>query len=280
MRVFVTDGDQRPALAITRSLGRRGTGVTVGESRPLSLASSSRYCAGHVTYPSPYDRPEAFEQFLLAYVDRERVDVVIPVTDVTTYLVARNRVALSNRGATTTAPAFEAFDLVSDKSILLQRARQSDVPIPRTHFVDGLEGLKAVVDAVEYPAVIKPTRSRIPTGGGWVGTAVQYADSVSDLCRVYHETAYLASYPSLIQERVVGPGLGLFVLFDRGHLLTTFAHRRIREKPPSGGASVMCESVPADPRLTAHALRLLGPLGWHGVAMLEYKQDVRTGTFV
>src|SRR6185369_14394569 len=53
MTVFVTDGDQRPALAIVRTLGRRGLRVLVGEDGPASLASSSKYCAGHITYPSP-----------------------------------------------------------------------------------------------------------------------------------------------------------------------------------------------------------------------------------
>lgn len=276
MKVLVTDGDQRPALAITRSLGRRGISVLVGEERPVSLASSSKYCTRHVKYPSPYQTPEAFERFLLAFVEREQVDVVIPVTDVTTHLVARNRLALSDCSATT-APPFQAFDLVSDKWALLQRALHSDIPIPRTHFVEGLAGLKAVAARLEYPAVIKPARSRILTDTGWVGATVHYADCESDLYRLYHEIDYLASYPSLIQERIVGPGLGLFVLFDLGHLVTTFAHRRIREKPPSGGVSVLCEAVPVDPHLTAQAIRLLGPLGWHGVAMLEYKQDRRTG---
>jgi len=276
MKAFVTDGDQRPALAITRSLGRRGISVMVGEARPVSLASSSKYCARHVTYPSPYETPEAFERFLAALVEREQVDVVIPVTDVTTHLVARSRLAFSDRSATT-APPFEAFDVVSDKWTLLQRAVQSDIPIPRTHFVEGLAGLKAVVARLDYPAVIKPSRSRILTNTGWLGTTVHYADCESDLCRLYHDIEYLASYPSLIQERIIGPGIGLFVLFDHGHLVTTFAHRRIREKPPSGGVSVLCEAVPIDPQLTAHAICLLGPLRWHGVAMLEYKQDGRTG---
>src|SRR5205823_2531443 len=52
----------------------------------------------------------------------------------------------------------------------------------------------------------------------------------------------------------------------------------LREKPPSGGVSVLRESVPVDPIVRDQAIRLLGPLGWHGVAMLEYKQDRRTGT--
>ena len=42
-------------------------------------------------------------------------------------------------------------------------------------------------------------------------------------------------------------------------------------------ASVLCESVALDPVMLDHAMRLLGPLGWHGVAMMEFKQDQRTG---
>ena len=135
MRVFVTDGDQRPALAITRSLGRRGIEVLVGEDRPVSLASSSRYAAGHRTYPSPHDDPQAFDRFLEDLVLRERVDVVIPVTDVTTYMVARRQDELRPQTAVA-APPFDAFDFVSDKGRLLRHAALRGVSIPRTFFVD------------------------------------------------------------------------------------------------------------------------------------------------
>jgi predicted ATP-grasp superfamily ATP-dependent carboligase len=166
---------------------------------------------------------------------------------------------------------------VANKWSLLQRASQCSIPIPRTHFVDGGAGLKRLIAQIEYPAVVKPLRSRILTDAGWLGTIVQYAHSASDLVRLYQDTDYLACYPSLIQERIVGPGIGVFVLCDHGRLCAAFAHRRVREKPTSGGASVLCESVALDPELLDQAMRLLGPLGWHGAAMIEYKQDRRTG---
>jgi len=276
MKALVTDGDERPALAITRSLGRRGISVLVAEERPASLASSSRYCAGHVTYPSPYRRPEAFQRFMEDFVRRERVDVVVPVTDVTTALTCRNRAAIERYSAIA-APPFDAFDLASDKSSLLRSAVRCGIPIPRTHFVDGIASLRPIAGCVEYPAVVKPARSRIFTDRGWVGTRVHYASSEADLWRLYEQTDYLASFPSLIQQRLVGAGTGLFVLFDHGRLIAAFAHRRLREKPPSGGVSVLCESIQVAPRLRDDAVRLLGPLGWHGVAMLEYKEDASTG---
>src|SRR5688500_19759799 len=99
MRAFVTDGDQRPALAITRSLGRRGISVVVGEEAEYSLASSSAYCNRHVRYPSPRLHPRAFEQFLLEFVPRNQIDVVVTVTDVTTHAIASVQGDLSGTGA-------------------------------------------------------------------------------------------------------------------------------------------------------------------------------------
>lgn len=276
MKALVTDGDQRSALAVTRSLGRRGVSVLVGEEQARCLASSSRYCARPVAYPSPYREPAAFQRFLLDFVQRERVDVVVPVSDVTTTSICLNLDALTRHTAIA-APSFAAFDRVTDKARLLESAVRCGIPVPRTHLTNGIAGLRQVVDRVEYPAVVKPARSRIFTTSGWLATSVHYACSEADLWRLYEETEYLTSYPSLIQERIVGPGVGLFVLFDHGELLTAFAHKRLREKPPSGGVSVLCESVPVEPQLREDALRLLGPLGWHGVAMLEYKQDRSTG---
>jgi len=275
-KAFVTDGDQRPALAITRSLGRRGIAVVVGAEQPVSLASASRYCVRHVTYPSPYQHPEAFDRFMLDLVERERIDVVMPVTDVTTHLIAKNWPALGLYSGSAT-PSFDAYDFVANKWRLLQQAEQCGVPIPRTLFIDDGAAVAQVLDRVEYPAVIKPLRSRIRTAGGWLPTTVQYASNEADLLRLYRDLAYLASHPSMIQERIVGPGVGVFVLCDRGRLCAAFAHRRLREKPPSGGASVLCESIALDPELLDQAMRLLGPIGWHGVAMMEFKQDQRTG---
>ena len=279
MKALVTDGDQRPALAITRSLGRRGITVVVGEERSASLASSSKYCAASVAYPSPYSQPEAFDRFLRDFVARERVDVVMPVSDVTTYAVAQRRTELTRYSAVA-APSFESFDLSCDKWRLLQRASKCGIPIPQTHLVEGLAGLMAILPSVHCPAVVKPVRSRTLTTQGWIGAGVQYASSERDLIGLYRTIDYLARHPSLVQERIVGPGTGLFVLCEHGQVRAAFAHRRLREKPPSGGVSVLSESIAVDPRLLDQAALLLGALRWHGVAMLEYKQDRRTGRLV
>jgi predicted ATP-grasp superfamily ATP-dependent carboligase len=160
---------------------------------------------------------------------------------------------------------------------VLERAMDCGIPIPRTHFVDDITDLRRILPRVEYPAVVKSRWSRILTDDGWQATTAQYACSEAELRRLYDEVDYLSSKPSLIQERIHGSGIGVFLLCDRGTVLTAFAHRRLREKPPSGGVSVLCESLPLDASLRDEASRLVGPIGWQGVAMVEYKLDQRTG---
>jgi len=87
-----------------------------------------------------------------------------------------------------------------------------------------------------------------------------------------------AAYPLLLQQRIVGPGIGIFLLIWNGQLLATFAHRRLREKPHSGGVSVYSESVMADADLVERSRTLLEHMRWCGVAMVEFKRDASTGT--
>jgi predicted ATP-grasp superfamily ATP-dependent carboligase len=56
----------------------------------------------------------------------------------------------------------------------------------------------------------------------------------------------------------------------------SFAYRRLREYPASGGPSTLRESI-RDPDLQATTERLLSLLGWVGVAMAEFKVDPRDG---
>jgi predicted ATP-grasp superfamily ATP-dependent carboligase len=85
-----------------------------------------------------------------------------------------------------------------------------------------------------------------------------------------------SAYPVLLQRHVAGAGEGFFALRWGGRTMATFAHRRVREKPPSGGVSVYRESIPLHARLVEPGLRLLDALDWQGVAMVECKREAGT----
>lgn len=269
--VFVTDGSARAALAVTRSLGRLGHRVLVGEKALGALAHASRYCARAVVYPDPVTGPDAFVASLARTVNDEAVDVVLPVADIATMLVTRNRERFAS-AAVPFAPA-PLIDRAADKVDVLATAARLGVPVPRSQVV-AYAG--AIPTSVEYPVVIKPWRSRVQTPRGWMSTSVSYA---SDRAALERDLAGRGAheFPVMLQECIDGPGVGVFACYDRGRAVALFSHRRLRERPPWGGVSVLSESAELPPAAAAHATRLLDELQWHGVAMVEFKQDVHDG---
>jgi predicted ATP-grasp superfamily ATP-dependent carboligase len=77
---------------------------------------------------------------------------------------------------------------------------------------------------------------------------------------------------ALLQEYIDGHGEAIFLLTDGDCARAVFAHRRLREKPPAGGVSVLRESIVPDPVLLDGSKRLLAALDWHGVAMVEFRR--------
>ena len=273
MKVLVTDGDTRAALAVTRSLGRAGYDVFVGERQAASLAQSSRYGSSGIVYPDPAVASDDFVEYLARRVREHGIDVIVPVADVTTLLLTEHRDRFEPRcrlpfgSATVVARAADKVDIV-------QTAARIGIPIPRSVVVASPADLPEI--DFGYPMVVKSRRSRVRTAEGWVSSAVSFAAGRDALLRdLASRPAY--DFPLLVQERIQGPGMGIFACYQQGRAVALFSHRRIRERPPWGGVSVLCESVPLDPFATDCALRLLNEIGWQGVAMVEFKRDERDG---
>ncbi len=269
MRVLVLDGNQRSALAATRALGLSGAEVITADSRRPTLAGASRHASGSLTYPCPYTQPAAFREAVPALAHGAGVDVVLPMTEVTTYLVARHRE--DYEGIHLPLPAFDAFERLSDKGRLFREAEALGVPIPETRMVRDPAAAPELADALGYPVVLKPYRSRILEGDRWLAASVRIADNRQAVEAAIRDEPALSRHPFLLQAYVSGTGQGVFALYGKGEPLAFFAHRRLRERPPWGGVSVLSESVPVNPRMEAISRRLLGTVHWEGVAMVEFK---------
>ena len=140
MDAIVLDGEQRSALAVTRSLGRRGIHVTVGAENKPSLSSCSRYCSNAFSYPSPYDDPAGFIKALAETEATPRTSILFPMTDVTLTEVLLNREKLPD---TMIIPFvdFEKYQNLTDKIKLFQIARELGVNIPATFISTEFENI-------------------------------------------------------------------------------------------------------------------------------------------
>lgn len=269
-RVLVLDGFWNKTLAAVRSLGRRGAFVAAGERTRLAPALFSRYCGRRFVYPSAARRPEAF----LAALEREiRVggyDVLLPMELATQLLVTRHRRRLEPRVRIPFADADRTLRL-HDKGLLTAFARDHGIECPPTFFPEGPEDAAALAADLPYPVLVKPRRS---SGGRGIRRVERRADFAGAYAAVH------AAFPAPIVQECLPPGgaaLGVAVLMNfASQPRASFAYRRLREYPASGGPSTLRESIP-DPDLRATAERLLSLLGWVGVAMVEFKVDPRDG---
>lgn len=273
--VLITDGEQRAALAIVRSIGRAGYRCVVCSTTGRSLAGASRFASKEVRVPDPAGDPVAHTRAVEAIVRDHGIDLLIPVTDASLLSLLPGRACIDAR---IPFPDIATFRAVCDKGRVLQAARDLGIRVPRQRVIDSQSDQDELV--ADLPVVLKPTRSVYTAADGTrAKVGVRWARTPPEL-RLALASYPPAAYPILAQHAVEGPGIGIFVLLHDGRLLARFSHRRIREKPPSGGVSVVRQSEPMDDELLEMSVALLRRFGWEGVAMVEYKRDRHTGEHV
>jgi predicted ATP-grasp superfamily ATP-dependent carboligase len=276
INVLVTDGEGRSTLAVTRSLGKKGCRVVVTGKDMPNLSSSSRYCEKAYQTPDPFHAGKDYSSAIAEIVAKEDIQILIPMTEQSIYLLNPIREDILP-ACVLACPTAGKISLIANKVSLFKRAEKIGVAIPKTFYLNGPDDLAAKAKEIKcYPVVVKPALSRIQDEDGFISGGVNYADSQDELENLY-ATQKALCFPSMIQERIIGEGTGLFTLYDTNQHLALFSHRRLREKPPAGGVSVVCESVSLDADMVEASDKLLASVDWTGVAMVEFKRDVRDG---
>jgi predicted ATP-grasp superfamily ATP-dependent carboligase len=126
---------------------------------------------------------------------------------------------------------------------------------------------------IGWPVVLKPARSVVSSAdeAGQAKLGVVIAKDAHALEDAW-PNVFMAGIV-LVQSHVPGHGEGIFVLRHAGESIATFAHRRLREKPPSGGVSVLRESIAVEPDRLSRVEQILDAVGFEGVAMAELRVE-------
>jgi len=252
IKVLITDAGYKHTLAAVRSLGKAGFFVVAMGSNRFSQSFFSRYCNKKLICPDPRNEEE-FIQFLIEYLSKESIDVLIPIGYTTTVTISKHKKELLSYVKIPIAN-YESMQIASNKEKTMQLADSLNIPTPIEYYS---------IDSVEiFPVVVK---------GLYESGHVRYINSPDEL-RTINFNEYL------IQEYIPGEGYGFYALFNNGIEKAVFMHKRLREYPISGGASTCAKSV-YNEELKRLGLALLRQLHWHGVAMVEFKKDSRDGKF-
>lgn len=273
--VLVLDGDQSSSLAIVRALGRRGVRVHVASHVTDSIAGYSRHAQARLLYPDPLHDGDAFVGWLAEMLSHHPYALTIPVTERTLVPIHRNRHRLpTDRLAI--APQ-EALEQALDKELTVGLADRLGIPVPRSLTVHSVDEALRTAASFVYPVVVKPSRSVGTAGASRVQLSVTYALNVDQLARQVGHA--LRHGGVILQEYFRGEGVGVELIADRGSVRYVFQHRRLHEVPLTGGGSSLRVSEPVTPHLRQAAETLMAALGWHGVAMVEFKHASATGDY-
>jgi predicted ATP-grasp superfamily ATP-dependent carboligase len=274
-KVLIPDASNRAALAAIRSLGRRGCEVYAGTADTRCLGGMSRYAHRVVKHPSPARDPAGFAKAVAALAERFGIGTILPAADVPLNALSDNLAALPDH-VRVLAPTPESLRIAHDKIRLVELCRTIGVPVPDSVVTDApLDDTR--VAALGFPLILKPRTSRFLRDGRWREAGVVVVTDRQHLAKVLAESAGAQDGAVLLQRWVPGEGRGIFLLAKDGEPRCVFAHRRIREKPPWGGVSTLCESARPEPTLLDYATRLVRALRWSGVAMVEFRWDPATG---
>ena len=111
----------------------------------------------------------------------------------------------------------------------------------QTYYPKQLKEIELISEKLSFPVVIK-----------WLyevgGNIVEYAYNHEELLEKYELICLKYNFDEkiglpMIQEFIDGIGVGFFALYKDGRLISYYQHKRLREKPITGGSSVAAISI-------------------------------------
>ena len=272
--VLITCGHELAALSAARSLGRAGHHVTVavpdGFAAPVR---TSRYVAQVIASPDPWQDQAAFRHFLLDTASRH--DVLLPISEAAMFATAACREQLTR--TLLLLPSDKDLVFALSKYHATRAAQAAGLKTPATAFLtDGTAptSLSAMCDAaceLGFPLLLKHDNCKSPDGTYQKGRTISVRSRLQT--RAVLSELQKKNTPILAQQIVAGHGVGTFLLRWDGETRLDFAHTRLHEVPYSGGVSSLRKSCHDAHRL-ALSERLLSHIGYQGVAMCEFRENL------
>ena len=269
MRVLVTDGEDRAALAACRGLSRAGHTVAVAAGIKRAATHASRACSARLMLP-PSLSAEEFVAGLVEAVGRTPYDALLPASDAALLAVSRLRERLPG-SLLRWLPPDATVARTLQKAALLEDAPRAGFEVPETVACAEPEESHAAVATLDLPVVVKPSMSI-------VGARREAARLASDAAQLDAALARLGT-PVLIQRFYADASvLALAGVAWNGRLSAVVAARWSRRWPPVDGAASFAETVIPPSELAERTEALVRRLGWQGIFELELL-ELRPGIF-
>jgi D-aspartate ligase len=268
--VFVTTAHAKASLPLMESLCRGGMRVAAGSPKRFNAGFMSRYCRERCVYPSPRFRPADFQEWLIRFLCRRKIEMLFPVGNSGTVAVSEIQDEV-RRHTLLLLPEHPIFMTGYAKTTTLKAATAAGVPIPDTWYPhDHPGGVEGVLSEIRsWPVLVKPS---IGTGA----RGIVRCREPDELRRHFPQVE--AKYGESYVQDFVPPGKMQYkvdMLVDaKQRLLAGVVYGKSRMYPPDGGSSVLNFSADR-PDILDYAWRMLAHLNWVGFCDFDFVDDPR-----
>ena len=267
MKIIVTNAHSRIAYRCIKALAEQGHTIIAGDFVPFAMSFYSKYTSKGFSYPSPYEDPKVFIDFILNFAIEIGVEFILPIHE-ETFIFAKyySKIPTSIRVA---VPDYKDILKVHNKDMFHLKAMELGVPTPNNFFVKNIEELDHSLRKVNRPVVLKPRQ-----GGGNYG--IKFVFKPIDIKEEFLSLAkeYNLNFEQIQIQQYIPPAqkYSQVMIFSNGKLKAKFTDRHIRDYPASGGAGCLRVSTKFL-EIENHTERLLKNINWHGIAEAEYIID-------
>ncbi|MDM8000188.1 MAG: hypothetical protein QUS33_09365, partial [Dehalococcoidia bacterium] len=275
-RKAIVLGSYVNALAVVRSLGRRGAYVVMVSHAGDQIGRYSRYVKEYAAVADPYRDEDDVLRLLACKVPEWRGAIIIPTDDFFVDILSRKKDELSECYTVATASR-QAVETIQNKRLSYGLAVRLGIPVPMTFFPEKPEGLSEAARSVTYPCILKAYE-----GHKFKRDYPRKVIEVDSPARLYSEYESISrQHPLMIQEVIEGSDsniIGYAAYYDlSGDPVAEFTRRKIRQSPPSYGNAMVAESI-CNPEIVSLSRRMLRELGYAGsLVSTEFKYDDRDG---
>jgi len=248
-------------------------GCSLCRNHEVSLVASDLMSRKSHFFKKVYSDVRANDESLFDLLEKERFDVLIPVSDKTVPFISKNKPMIEERyGVKCGVPDYDQVYQVEDKSRFMAFCDAHHVPHPMTRrLTQGTLEEAALV--VGFPALIKPDYS---VGARGI-TKVSTIEELRRLFPVISEKYGSCTLQELIENQEYYYNVMLY-RDTKGRFLAHTILKIVRMYPVGAGSSSCCITVEND-KLLKICKDCLNKLNWVGMADFDVLQRLDNGEY-
>lgn len=263
-RVLLLDGFCRQNAILLKELHKLGCVVTTLNASKLDVSYASRYPKKKILDKSFKNDLKYYEKLILDLASSGEYDVIFPVIEESTEIVARNSDQLT-KYVKIVAPPLEAFEKAHDKQLTMKICMENGINCPLTKMDD--ETLDEYLAKVDFPLALKPRQGRGSVGFKKVENREQLMELI--------ESGSVKVEEYVIQEFIDEAEVhrvSYTFIDDNGEVKSSMISKSTRPYPLGIGTNSLFESVDM-PEIAKQSEKLLQLMGWRGYASVCFIEN-------